>query len=341
MQKIHSLLVKVQCLVFVCLMAFACSYNAMAQEAFGEPPSQVEAQPRLIIEREVDGSWGEMIDSSRDVWVGQRISLRARMSDGASINSITWSVPGSRVANYEASQSSTTKTPLTNLSSTSIIFKWYDRVNANVGFSGVSAGKSVSKSFNFNVKKPGSYLSTIAGQGDRKVTITNSWGNGWELSFGVYSAYGITFEGDLTTSVPGSTLKWYQVVTNSNRRYLQGSGWHYYRPTVGADKFVFPQEPFGGLPLQARDAPGMTLDGTWAECRIHDDFIMLLMFKPPGNGSIFVPLRSVGWFWEGTAINNAGWTLAPGSTSSINPTSSETATLPEWTNSIVPGYFVP
>ncbi len=342
MKKLPFVLVRVRHLlcVLVCIGAFAYEHSATAQETLRDPVSTIEAQPQLIIEREIDGNWAEMVTQSRDVWVGQRISLRAKMSNGVSISSIEWNVTGSRVANYEASSSSTTKTPLTNLTSTTVIFKWYDRVSANVGFSGVSAGKSVSKNFSFNVKKPGSYLTTVAGGEDRKVTVTNLWTGIWEISFGIPTAYGIAFKGDVTDSVPGATLKWYQVVTSSNRRYLQGSGWHYRRPTLGVDAFVYPQDPAGGPPIQARDAPGNNLDGTWSEFRVNDTFTMWLMFQPPGSGSIFVPLRSVEWFWNGTAVNNAGWSFTGGS-SSINPTSSESATLPEWTNGILPGYYVP
>ena len=164
-------------------------------------PSNQGNTVRLIIEREIDGTWAEMLAPTRDVWIGQRISLRAKMSDGTPITSISWSVPGNRVANYEASQSSTIKTPLVSLSSTSVVFKWYDKGNINVGFSGTSAGRSVNKSFAFNVKKPESYLTVIAGGGDRKVIVTNLWDGDWGIFFGIPSAFGINFKGDITNAV--------------------------------------------------------------------------------------------------------------------------------------------
>jgi hypothetical protein len=60
---------------------------------------------------------------------------------------------------------------------------------------------------------------------------------------------------------------------------------------------------------------------------------MWMMFKP--DGGQWVPLRAVNWSWSGSATNNAGtWTLESGSTHSVNPSSFDTTTYPQWNSNV-------
>jgi hypothetical protein len=68
-----------------------------------------------------------------------------------------------------------------------------------------------------------------------------------------------------------------------------------------------------------------------------DRFTTYLMYRPTGEDSIWVTLRKMTWFWEGSAVKTDGvWTLVEGSGKSpdIPPAGSETHELPAWQ-----GYF--
>lgn len=65
----------------------------------------------------------------------------------------------------------------------------------------------------------------------------------------------------------------------------------------------------------------------------NEQFIVYLMFKPDSENSIWVTLRTLQWHWSGGATKNIQtgvWSLDAGATSSQNPGSIDSVTLPEW-----------
>jgi hypothetical protein len=93
------------------------------------------------------------------------------------------------------------------------------------------------------------------------------------------------------------------------------------------------QSPYGffSYPL-ANDSPGVRTDIPYETgASISQNSTMWLMFKP--DGGHYVPLRSVNWYFSGSATNpGTGWILT-GSNWSTNPPDVDTGTnYPTWTN---------
>ncbi len=68
-----------------------------------------------------------------------------------------------------------------------------------------------------------------------------------------------------------------------------------------------------------------------------DHFRTFLMYKPDGDGSIWVPLQKMEWFWSGASIKNEQtgvWSLVAGSGDSPSnaPEGEGTTAFPEWDN---------
>jgi hypothetical protein len=87
----------------------------------------------------------------------------------------------------------------------------------------------------------------------------------------------------------------------------------------------------------AVDSPAFELDvlGTnkYASAYVGDQFNMWMLFRPNGiEGTTHaVPIRVVGWFWQGKATNNGNgfWSLISG-TNGVTSSDSNTENYPMW-----------
>ena len=71
---------------------------------------------------------------------------------------------------------------------------------------------------------------------------------------------------------------------------------------------------------------------SWNRTTASDQFTTWLIYMPPGQSSIWVPLQKYSWVWSGTMIYDFGWTQTAGSpTAGATPTASNTDTPPSWT----------
>ena len=85
------------------------------------------------------------------------------------------------------------------------------------------------------------------------------------------------------------------------------------------------------------DTPALELTNDFTNAAVDDHFTTWLMFKPTGvsGTSIWVPLRSVDWFWTATASRSGTTWTKDFSTNSPSPFSGDSTTYPTWTDNII------
>lgn len=136
----------------------------------------------------------------------------------------------------------------------------------------------------------------------------------------------------------GSTASAYYVQTNNGVNGLD-TIFPYFTP------FTIPNQPAnkelaGDSPQVAVPGYNVTITvpssdtgGTnWNKTTASDQFTTWLIYMPPGQNSIWVPLQNYSWSWSGTMMYDAGWTQTAGNpTAGGTPTASDTNTPPSWT----------
>ena len=136
----------------------------------------------------------------------------------------------------------------------------------------------------------------------------------------------------------GSTASPYYVQTNNGVNGLD-TIFPYFTP------FIIPNQPankelVGDSPQVAVPNLNVTITvppsdngGTsWNKTTASDQFTTWLIYMPPGQNSIWVPLQKYSWSWSGTMIYDFGWTQTAGNpTAGATPTASNTDAPPSWT----------
>lgn len=73
-----------------------------------------------------------------------------------------------------------------------------------------------------------------------------------------------------------------------------------------------------------------------------ETYMAYLMFQPVGQGSIFVPLSVLTWFWAGyTEREGDNWSPVKNPENSVNPLGEAATVFPQWTNYSFAGAWVP
>lgn len=263
--------------------------------------------------------------------VGRQIPLTGEVIGGTPTTK-SWSVPGSPIKNYTASSVSAKVTNLSSadLQGSSVAFYWVNGGSGReVKYTVTVNGQIYSGKTTFNVVRPSCTLTTSTGE----VHVSDNRGSWW-LSFGdpVPNTPGIIFTSE--GSIPGGFtgyLAYAQVLTSTlHRRQTEGGQW--YRKS--GSQLCDGQFPYSSIPPPVTDdSPGESLTSDCVVVSADDAFSMYVIFKPSGTGSIWVPLRKVNWWWEGTAVRSDSqwdeddlwywdWSLNPGSTNCTDP--------PEW-----------
>jgi hypothetical protein len=286
---------------------------------------------------------GNMVNATNNtVCVGQQINLTNMIlgsATNAAVTSYHWVIPGANNTtndtafyDYEPTVTSSNYTNLftpTNYTTNSYCnFYWSSGGSNQVVYcTNVVYGQTNVVSAMFNVSSPQAKINATEG------TIGI---NGFYLVFGTTN-YGMIFSP--TSSGPAGfagTNQWVQVIQGQTNIVTTPTN------TVsssGCDtQFPYPKAPPGSAGTV--DSPDSILAGTYLT--VHRDFnaTMYLMWQPystnalvNGDNTVLVPLRAINWNWSGTATNNSGWSLVPGSavypsnTNDFNVTSE-----PAWTN---------
>ena len=291
----------------------------------GSQPGSIQTSASLnVIGLKILLGSTDVTNKTTNVIVGQQISLTAQREPSTiSWTDRTWTIPGIRIKDYVANNTTGTVTPLTDLTGASITFYWVDGGDGRlVQYSCKVNGKSFSATTTFNVKRPTGQIH-ISGVGT--IAVDNALGR-LELHYGNLTTPGITFTRSITipSGFDGDT-QWVQIATPF-RRIKAPDGWYRAQGT-GLDA----QYPYSSNNLVS-DTPGQELKSTDLEAQVNDSFQMWLMFKPRNLANArWVPLRVVNWSWSATAVNNGGnWTLTS-SSHSEGPTDSDSTTHPTWT----------
>ncbi len=257
----------------------------------------------------------------------------------------SWTIPGFRLANYVDDQNNAVITPLNNLTNNNtIIYSWLDAgdnrvVKFDVSFPNLPdlPTPAITKSVTFDVKRPTAEVTAVTVS--PQIITTNPP----LLAFRTPSTPGISFSRTVTMppSFPGGELKWVQKISSTLRRRksFPGNNWSRTEAANVLDN-TNPYDPG----ISVSDSPAVELLPGFTEYTVNDHYEMYLMFKPAGNGSIWVPLRRVLWYWNVGATRNAitgNWSLAANPTYSNSPASEDVIIPPQWVGNITSYGWVP
>ena len=326
--------------------------------------------------------------SNGDAWVmvGEEwvISASVQPSDlipsPAPAGTFTWNVGGYAIGGYDTSNNTQyangnpnqpvpgsatysvgTTLPLT-LNTQSIAFYWVDDGTKTVSCS--ISGLSCSPSAKFTVMRPtGASVQTQPGM----VELHNSGGQYFLKAGGAANNIGILF----TFTVPaiGGSWEWIQLVESTSRTVTEADG-HTAKINVNGLPVLDTNLPYDFVAngSSTNDNPGedvnpfslnpaspsslsSTLLNDVVSASDSDTFKDWLMYMPPTNNSIWVPIGTVGWSWNGSASmqkdkngNYTGnWLPALGSPAgAVTVTQQyqdEKHAFPEWNNNVIDGYY--
>lgn len=287
----------------------------------------------VLIKITYSGQSTDLVDTTQSAVVGQQIALSAsyNLPTGITVQSQSWSVPGTTVGGYTASISAGATTT-TNFSQQSTTFYWVDSgTTRSVTYSlTLSDGSTSSASVPFDVSGPTSPSMTAA-LNPGGVTIDVA-GDNLLLEFGNNSTtFGITFTPTVTQpSGTTGTFSYVQLI-NSDQAVITNDG----PPTnftcsigTGLDNvYPYHMRPDG----TAADSPGVALNSTYTELVETFSATMYLMWNSGLPNSIPVPLGSMQWGYSGDAHRDTStslWELR--NPSGTNQTFSAGITYPTW-----------
>jgi hypothetical protein len=282
--------------------------------------------PTNVVEVHILQNGADITNTTQDVIVGEKISLTAEVQpSGTTFTNQQWTVPGSRVANYVATLSSGTLTPLSNLAGSSVDFYWVDggdgrQVQYSITIDGIPLGSAAT----FNVKRPTATVTTSTG-----TIAVRSEGTACVLRFGNPTTHGIDFSSSLQLPQGFSgAAQWVQIVT-VNRSFKDTSNNCWQFSATGLDT-TYPYDSASST----EDSPGSILESDQTTQNVSDSFQMWLMFRPPGG--IWIPLRVVSWGWSASARQDgsgcSGWTIVSSSKTAVSV--SDTTEHPRWSLAI-------
>lgn len=282
---------------------------------------------------------------------GRRIALKGKVSGGNVIAGHQWTIGGDKIRTYSQSRSRGVKKVIesSDLQSELVVFYWIDGGNdIEVTYTANVDGTTKSATVKINVERPTATL--ISTTTPLQPPIGLRLGH---LRFGVLAPneYGISWSGVVTTSDIGEgEVAFVQLVNADRRRTLKdedstkmkmtSNGLFFLDSLNNIVQYLSVVTPIGGNDTKSQsntDSPGTDIEnysGGFGYSRIsmNDQYRLYLMYKPDGDGSIWVTLRRLDWFCNGAAsLNDVNeWVLEPGQSSSHNPGSSNSIELPEW-----------
>lgn len=273
---------------------------------------------------------------TKDVWVGQLISLVAKTDPaGQNIEEPVWTVPDKVVGGYKAkvSEGKVEKFDTKSLKNSSVKFYWVNSGSKEVKFKGKVSGAVKEVTVTFNVKTPDvSMVVDTNSEPTLKPDPDNNNSMMLEKAV-VWDRHGQTQEGEIVWVQLGEVSA---TVLNDTVIYSQGPGFQ--SDASGLDR---PEFPYPSNPTLA-DTPILSVDRKVALNMWRSDvFRDWIMFKHKDDGSIWVPLKKVEWYWMGSASRvgiSGDWTLDSFDYEK-NPKAKDTDEFPTW-DSFIPSPLV-
>ena len=302
--------------------------------------------------------WTIVTNTTTSVWVGEEINLRTKVTGIPVWNFPTaheWMIPQRAIAwwgrqdgagNFLEPNSQEAKVfEITQemKDSPQPTFYFVDGGSKTVEMGVTLNNKhSVLRSTTFDVNRPEMTLSAATSE----VTIFHSLPS--QVMFAVNDPLqqGITFTANGDPS-PGHVEFLQMVVTSSaTRLHENGTG-----QSASASNVLDGTFPYGSLsgakisPTQVVDSPDQPLETAFREYTRYDEFKMYLMWRSNRAGSIYVPLRSVDWWWSAHVVSEEGfiWEFAPPPAPqqpahSQNPPDQNETEHPEWSGNVQSGF---
>ncbi len=316
----------------------------------GSPAPQAPATIKLTIL--LGGPNGtDITNTTQSVVTGQQIVLYGNYGPSTIVESQSWSIPGTIVAGYTASNSSGSLNTTVNLTQQSPTFYWVFAGNSQtVTFTLQYVNSQTSQvqtataqaTFNVTAPSPATPTVTLPANGNLYIdTLTGCTSNpsGPNLVFGNISgpvpgcpgsytgSPGIAFSPP-STSTPAGTFFFVQLINGDTVKYnsLTCTATN----TPGLDG-AYPYQNKTGQPVN--DAPFSPLPSTYSTSSRTFNATMYLMWQSSTQNSIPVPMGSVPWQFSGSTTQSGGTWSTPSGSGSAQAfiAASGTSSFPTWT----------
>jgi hypothetical protein len=300
--------------------------------------------PMLVIEQDGEDITYEFRKNNvQEEIAGKKINLMGKVKPShLKASDHEWTLPdGKYLKEFRASEDKGEKVELedSDKKKQEVKFHWYDEGDKlKLIYSADVEGEKLFAEALFNVKKPEIAMRAEIPEGEftfARVTYLDEEGNkvtGDELIYDPTSeSYSIKFTHDpLPNQFPGKT-QYVQLVHTVGRveKHKDVLDLCLEINKKGLDK-TYPYSPGP----EATDAPGVPVKYLDLNISVKNHYEMYLMFKPEGEGSIFVPLRVMDWDWTGLAerkgINDKFKWDVLGSKIRKDPQDRKAEDYPEW-----------
>lgn len=302
--------------------------------------------PPLEIKRDEEGgavTWDTISGKMANALPGQKINLMldaTSLPQGASVTDYHWSVTGGIFKDYTADKTKGIKTNVAqiDLDQEVLHFYWCEAGSQTITLNCKINWVVNTLKAQINVIEPVNVLSATITHVIRKGGLVKLAMPGIVFTASVdHPADKFGSEGEfqcvqlVNDGLHYTTIKEKQFVGNSYHQWVLDNSYPYLPSIATGNGKEFDDLPSAGPENDAKK------QGT------ADQFIMYLMFKPPGSNTKWVPLKEMGWQWKFEAvITNFIWTLVPGSTgATVNSPGTPTHTHPEWKANWSPFQWVP
>jgi hypothetical protein len=310
-----------------------CFFGCSCTQTQANGSTATTVVPKILL----GGSSGtDITGTTQSVVVGQQIVLYASYGSGVSVNSQSWSVPGTIVGGFSTAPTNGGPNPV-SLNGQSTTVYWVTAANS----------QTVTFTLNYGSSQTAKAQATFNIAGPSSPNVTTQLGQaainpGPVLQFGVPpSVLGIQFSASATQPAGYSgSFVWVQLLTtyvvgltiSSGNQTCNGTG------IPGLDN-TYPYPSVSGNSSLTNDQPKTSLPSTATEVTLNVNAQMFLMWRPGLSNDIPVPLGSVAWQFFGDAVQNTSnstWSVQPDSSRSAN-SFVQSSSYATWTSTFTNG----
>ena len=317
------------------------------------------------IQRRVAGTtqWWDLNDDKRNVLIGTQINLKVipSLPYNVAVTGYRWTLGGVHFGDWTSDQTTGTLTPAVTAGATrsDVTYYWTNPGSSRpvVAALTLTNGKKFYVGDVFDVLGPTVDFDTDMGHAQ----VNDVFGYPALILYGADGVtHGIVFRGTVTMP-PGydadaGRWNWLQVVKPARFRTLNDGTVQQWslngqwaldsiNPYLAlpTDPYTLDGNAYPTGPNQhsTSDSPHTKLTNALISASTDsDEFIMTIMFRPPGFHSRYVPMESVAWRWKGLALRDpGGWSIQPAFTSQADDPATPTTLHPVWTVNVGSGAF--
>jgi len=321
-------------------------------DVFAEPsPSPPPIEVRIFR----DGV--DITNTTSTVIVGQRISLEGKVTPSDLQQTQFWEIPhpSTRIKGYTQAQSKAhvAKFQTTDFQHTTITFYWI------AGGSGIQVNYDAKiddvihrATARFNVLRPTATFTSVSTTAIPPVVVRTTATGTILLYCGTFASPSLKWTGTVTAPEGGGGSIATTQLVDTIRTVTDGGGTVTTVTSNGTDvSDDHPNEEINGGYVNddsfqniaasatqicaAEDHPSQEAAADCIGISAKDGFKNYRMYRPTGDGNIWVTLSRMEWEWAGSASLNATtkkWQMDSSTPPPHNPSGVDTTELPEWTN---------